>query len=35
MDYISTSTLVNEFDIKSNELFDKLKALGWLDRKKK
>ncbi|MFO7671087.1 MAG: hypothetical protein R6W31_15625, partial [Bacteroidales bacterium] len=33
MEYISTSTLANELDIKSGDLFDKLKILGWIDRK--
>ncbi len=33
MEYISTSALANEHDIKSSELFDKLKALGWIDKK--
>jgi hypothetical protein len=33
MEYISTSTLANELDIKSGDLFDKLKTLGWIDRK--
>lgn len=33
MDYISTSVLANELDIKSSDLFDKLKALGWIERK--
>lgn len=33
MEYISTSALANELDIKSNELFDKLKTLGWIERK--
>jgi hypothetical protein len=32
MEYISTSTLANELDIKSSELFEKLKTLGWLIR---
>ena len=33
MEYISTSALSNELDIKSSELFDKLKTLGWIERK--
>lgn len=33
MEYISTSALANELDIKSSELFDKLKALGWIEIK--
>lgn len=33
MEYISTSALANELDLKSNELFDKLKILGWIERK--
>lgn len=33
MEYISTSALANELDIKSSELFDKLKTLGWIDKK--
>lgn len=33
MEYISTSALSNELDIKSSELFDKLKTFGWIDRK--
>jgi len=33
MEYISTTALANELDIKSNDLFDKLKTLGWLERK--
>ena len=32
MEYISTTALANELDIKSNELFVKLKTLGWIDR---
>jgi hypothetical protein len=34
MEYISTSALANELDIKSTELFDKLKGLGWIEKKK-
>lgn len=33
MEYISTSALANELDIKSTDLFDKLKTLGWIERK--
>ncbi len=33
MEYISTTALANELDIKPSELFDKLKTLGWLERK--
>ncbi|MFM2155550.1 MAG: hypothetical protein RL516_299 [Bacteroidota bacterium] len=33
MDYISTSALANELDLKSSELFDKLQTLGWIERK--
>lgn len=33
MEYISTSTLANELDIKSADLFDQLKTLGWIERK--
>jgi hypothetical protein len=33
MEYISTSALSNELDIKSSDLFDKLKSLGWIERK--
>lgn len=33
MEYISTSTLANELGIKSGDLFDKLKSLGWIERK--
>lgn len=33
MEYISTSALANELDIKSTELFDKLKILNWIERK--
>lgn len=33
MEYISTSALANELDIKSGDLFDKLKTLGWIYRK--
>jgi hypothetical protein len=33
MEYISTSALANELDIKKADLFDKLKTLGWIERK--
>jgi len=33
MEYISTSALANELEIKSSDLFDKLKTLGWIERK--
>lgn len=33
MEYISTSALANELDIKSSDLFDKLKTLGWVNKK--
>jgi hypothetical protein len=33
MEYISTSSLANEMDIKASELFDKFKTLGWLEKK--
>lgn len=33
MEYISTSSLANELDIKSSDLFDKLKMQGWIERK--
>lgn len=33
MEYISTSALANELEIKSSDLFDKLKNLGWIERK--
>lgn len=33
MEYISTSALANELDIKSSDLFDKLKTRGWIERK--
>ena len=33
MEYISTSALANELDIKSSDLFDKLKTLGWVDKR--
>jgi hypothetical protein len=32
MEYISTSALANELDLKSNDLFDKLKSFGWIER---
>jgi hypothetical protein len=33
MEYISTTALANELDIKSSDLFDELKSLGWIQRK--
>lgn len=33
MEYISTSALANELGLKSSDLFDKLKVLGWIERK--
>lgn len=33
MEYISTSALANEHEIKSSDLFEKFKLLGWIDRK--
>lgn len=33
MEYISTTSLSNELDIPTNELFNKLKSIGWIDRK--
>jgi len=33
MEYISTTSLSNELDIPANELFNKLKSLGWIERK--
>lgn len=33
MEYISTSALANELEIKSSDLFEKIKSLGWIDRK--
>ena len=33
MEYISTTSLSNELDIPTNELFNKLRNLGWIDRK--
>lgn len=33
MEYISTTALANEFEIKSSDLFEKLKVLGWIERK--
>lgn len=34
MEYISTTSLANELDIPVNELFTRLKDLGWIERKK-
>lgn len=33
MDYISTSAIANELEIKSSDLFDKLKTIGWIEKK--
>ena len=33
MEYISTTALANELDIKPAELFDKLKGFGWIEKK--
>jgi hypothetical protein len=33
MEYLSTTSLANELDLKPNELFDKLKSLQWIERK--
>lgn len=33
MEYISTSALANELDIKSSELFEQLRSMGWIERK--
>jgi hypothetical protein len=33
MEFISTSTLANELEIKSSDLFEKLKTFGWIERK--
>jgi hypothetical protein len=33
MEYISTSALANKLEIKPSDLFDKLKTLGWIERK--
>ena len=33
MDHISTTSLANELDLKPSDLFDKLKTLGWIERK--
>jgi len=33
MEYISTSALANELDVKSSDLFDNLRLLGWIERK--
>ncbi|MBN2651774.1 MAG: hypothetical protein JXR63_05265 [Spirochaetales bacterium] len=32
MEHISTTALANQFDMKSGELFERLKTLGWIDR---
>ena len=33
MEYVSTSALANELDLKPAELFEKLKTLGWIEKK--
>jgi hypothetical protein len=33
MEYISTTSLANELDLKPADLFEKLKSLGWIERK--
>jgi hypothetical protein len=33
MEYLSTTALANILDIKSGDLFDKLKTFGWIERK--
>src|SRR5258706_14556896 len=33
MEYISTTSLANENDIKPGDLFDKFKSIGWIERK--
>ncbi len=33
MEYLSTTALAAQLETKSNELFDKLKTLGWIERK--
>ena len=33
MEFLSTTSLANELDIKPADLFDKLKSLGWIERK--
>ena len=33
MEFLSTTSLANELEIPPNELFSKLKSLGWIDRK--
>ena len=33
MEYLSTTSLANELDVPTNELFSKLKSYGWIDRK--
>jgi len=33
MEYLSTTSLANELDVPTNELFNKLKSIGWIDRK--
>ena len=33
IEYLSTTSLANDLDIPVNELFNKLKSLGWIERK--
>jgi len=33
MDYLSTTSLANSLDLKPGDLFDKLKTLGWIEKK--
>src|SRR5690242_13204229 len=33
MEYLSTTSFANDLEIPPNELFNKLKSLGWIDRK--
>lgn len=33
MEFLSTTSLANELEIKPSDLFDKLKGLGWIERK--
>src|ERR1700754_1816939 len=33
MEFLSTTALANELDTKPSELFDKLRSLGWIERK--
>ena len=32
MEFISTTALANRIDIKSADLFERLKTLGWIER---